>query len=64
VTQLDLYGNTNNYSLIIVIFIVLKIVYCDRIYIFGKASKIKKRLAELANRYNTIKELLIDIAPI
>jgi hypothetical protein len=64
VTQLDLYGNTNNYSLIIVIFIVLKIVYCDRIYIFRKASEIKKRLAELANRYNTIKELLIDIAPI
>ncbi len=40
-----------------------ELVYQDRIYIVGKPSEIKRRLAEHALKYSTVGELLDDLCP-
>lgn len=38
-------------------------VYENRFYITGKVAEVRRRLLEHAKTYNTVKELVDDLAP-
>lgn len=40
-----------------------ELIYRDRVYIMGKPAEIKRRLAEHALKYSTVRELLDDLHP-